>query len=213
MSSNANTIDARQMHANSSSTSAKIPTPQTTLPPSSPIKTTHAIVDVAVFASTNHADPVQVRDGTAHLSFVPIGGTFTSNAAAQAEPTNPSIVDKDGENHAPSPHALSPIPPRSEKSASPSPIPIPPRPQPDNLHRTDSDRRSLFPSPSPGREPNSPEAMSTLWKRVKALSWYHAAHQRQYPGGFSLPGLAKTTIMVKRLTTMTEPPLHKSDFM
>ena len=55
--------------------------------------------------------------------------------------------------------------------------------------------------------------MSTLWKRVKALSRYHAAHQRQYPGGFSLPGLAKTTIMVKRLTTMTEPPLHKSDFM
>jgi len=55
--------------------------------------------------------------------------------------------------------------------------------------------------------------MSTLWRRVKALNRYHAAHQQQYPGGFSLPGLAKTAIMVKKLGKMSEPPQSLVDFM
>ena len=55
--------------------------------------------------------------------------------------------------------------------------------------------------------------MSTLWRWVKALNQYHTAHQRQYPDGFSLPGLAKTAPLIRKLTAMTAPPLHPLEFM
>src|SRR5882757_7480227 len=101
MSNNADALDTQQMHADSSNTSAQIQSSQTALPTSPPNEATDAIVDVAVFAGTTHAAPIQVRDRTAPISFVPIRGTFTNNAdAPQAKPTSPSIIDKDGENHA-----------------------------------------------------------------------------------------------------------------
>ena len=63
------------------------------------------------------------------------------------------------------------------------------------------------------RECHRPEDLLTLWRQVKALDRYHAAHNRQYPSGFSLPGLAKTAPMIKKLTLMAEPPQQESDFM
>src|SRR5712671_5528817 len=88
---NASTIDTQQVHANSSDTATKIPSPQMALPPSTPTKTTDAIIDTAVFAGTTHTAPVQVRDGTTPLSFVPIGGAFTSDAdTPQAKPVTPT---------------------------------------------------------------------------------------------------------------------------
>jgi len=213
MSSNARAIDTQQVYTDGGNTTTEILSPQMTLPANPPDTATHAVVDTAVFAGTTNVKPVQVRDGTAPLSFVPIGGTFTDNAATQAKPTSPSIVDKDGEDHAPSPFALSPILPQSEKSVSPSPIPIPPRPQPSNQSRADSVHSGLLSSPDPDRECHGPEDLSTLWRQVQALEQYHTAHNRQYPGGFSLPGLAKTAPMLTRLTKMPKPPLSSADFM
>jgi len=215
MTSNAGTIDTQQVHADSSHSTTKIQTSQTTLPPIVPAKSTLAAVDVAVFAGTNDANPVQARDRTPALSFVPIGGTFTytNNTTPQTEPMDHPANNEDREDHAPSPLTLSPTSPQPEKSTSLSPIPIPPRPQHNRQSGTDSPRSSMLPGTDPDRERHGQEAMSTLWRRVKALHRYHAAHQRQYPGGFSLPGLAKTTIMVKRLTEMPEPPQSLADFM
>jgi len=110
MPQNANTLDTKQMHADGSDTSAKIQSPQTTLHTNLPDEVTNAIVDAAVFAGTTHAAPIQAGDGTAPLSFVPIGGTFTNSAVApQAKPTSPSATNEDGKNHAPSPLTLSPV--------------------------------------------------------------------------------------------------------
>src|SRR5882757_9250918 len=104
MSNNADTLDTQQVHTDGSNTSAKIQSPQTALPTSSPNEATNTIGNAAVFAGSTHAAPIQVRNGTAPLSFVPIGGTFTNDdVAPQAKPTSPSAIDKDGENHAPSP--------------------------------------------------------------------------------------------------------------
>jgi len=139
---------------------------------------------------------------------------FTNTAAApQTEPIGPSNADKDGEDNAPSPLALSPIPPRSEKSPSPPPLPTPSRPQPSSQSRADSSHSGVLISSGADRECHSPEDLSTLWRQVKALDRYHTAHNRRYPGRFSLPGLAKTTPMIKRLTGMAEPPQHSSNFM
>src|SRR5712672_746794 len=136
MPSNANTIDTQQVLANDSNAPAEIPSSQVSLPTSIPDEATNTVIDTAVFAGTTHAAPVQIRDGTAHLSFVPIGGPFTRDTTTpQTEPTNPSVTNKDRENHAPSPLTLSPNPSQSEKSASPSPIPIPLSPQPDHEPR------------------------------------------------------------------------------
>jgi len=63
------------------------------------------------------------------------------------------------------------------------------------------------------QERHSLEDLSTLWRQVKALDRYHTTHNRQYPGGFSLPGLAKTAPLIKRLTSMAKPPQSLSNFM
>src|SRR5882672_3266887 len=72
---------------------------------------------------------------------------------------------------------------------------------------------SLLSSLDPDRERYSSENLSTLWKRVQALERYHAAHNRQYPGGFSLPGLVKAAHMISKLTKMAGPPSVPADFM
>src|SRR5882672_3323691 len=124
MSQNANTIDAQQMHTDGGNAATEVPSPQATLRTEHADTTTYAVVDAPIFAGTTNKDPVQARDGTAPLSFVPIGGAFTNNATAQTKPTDPSILDKDREDHAPSPLALPSILPQSEENTSPPPIPI-----------------------------------------------------------------------------------------
>src|SRR5712671_6422651 len=213
MPSNASTIDTQQVPANDSNAPTEIPSSQVALPTSVPDEATNTIIDTAVFAGTTHAAPVQVRDGTAPLSFVPIGGTFTKDAATpQTEPTKPSVTNKDGEDHAPSPLALSPIPAQSEKSTSPPPLPTPPRPQPGHESRANSVHSSMLTDPDTNRERDGSEDMSTLWRRIQALKRFHAAHNR-YPGGFSLPGLAKAAPLIARLVKMTKPPHHAADYM
>src|SRR5712671_5492080 len=213
MPSNANTVDTQQVHADNGDAPTEIPSSQTTLPTSIPNETTNTIIDAAVFAGTTHAASVQVRDGTAPLSFVPIGGTFTKDATTpQTESINPSVANKDGKDHAPSPLTLSPIPTQSERSTSPSPLPPPPRPQLSHKPRTNSIHSSLLTDPNTHRERDSSEDMSTLWRRIQALKRFRAAHNR-YPGGFSLPGLAKAAPLIAKLVKMTEPPRHISDYM
>src|SRR5712671_5824310 len=130
MPSDANTVDAQQVPAKGSNAPTEIPSSQAALPTSIPNEATDTIIDTAVFAGTTHATPIQIRDGTAPLSFVPIGGTFTKDATTpQTESISPSVANKDGEDHAPSPVALSPIPTQSERSTSLPPLPTPPRPQ------------------------------------------------------------------------------------
>jgi len=110
MPQDANTLDTQQMHANGSDTSAKIQSPQTTLHANLPDEATNAVVDAAVFAGMTHAASVQAGDGTAPLSFVPIGGMFTNSAVApQAKPISPSAANEGGKDHAPSPLTLSPV--------------------------------------------------------------------------------------------------------
>jgi len=214
MPQDANALDTKQMCADGSNAPTKIQSPQTTLHTDLPNETTDAIIDAAVFAGTTHAAPVQAGDGTTPLSFVPIGGTFIDSAVApQTKPASLSVTNEDGKNHAPLPLTLSLVLPRSEKSASPSPIPIPLRPQPDNQSRANSVHSGLLTSPDPDRERYSTENLSTLWRGVKALKRYHAAHNRQYPGGFSLPGLAKTAPMIQRLAKLPKPPLTSDEFM
>jgi len=213
MSSDASTIDTQQVLADGSNTPAKIPSSQATLPTSIPNEATNTVLDATVFAGTTHAAPAQIRDRTTPLSFVPIGGTFTKDTATpQTEPTNPSVTNKDGENHAPSPLALSPIPAQSEKSASPPPLPTPPRPQPSHKPRANSIHSGVLADPDTNRERDGSEDLPTLWRRIQALKRFRAAHNR-YPGGFSLPGLAKAAPLIARLVKMTEPPRHTADYM
>src|SRR5882672_7546726 len=142
MSQNANPINP-QMPPDNSTSATQIPSPQETLPPCSPVQATPTIVDAAVFAGTRTTGPVQVRDGTPHLSFVPIGGTFSdATTAPQTKPIG--HANKDGENNAPSPLALSPNPPRTEENSSPPPIPIPPRSQSSDQPGTNSVHRSVL---------------------------------------------------------------------
>src|SRR5712672_3795660 len=213
MSNNASAINAQQVPANNSNAPTEIPSSQTALPTGVPNEATHSVVDAAVFAGTTHAAPVQIRDGTTPLSFVPIGGTFTKDATTpQTEPISPSVTNKDGEDHAPSPLTLSPIPMQSERSTSPSPLPTPPRPQLGRKPRTNSIHSSLLADPSTHRERDSSEDLPTLWRRIQALKRFRAAHNR-YPGRFSLPGLAKAAPLIARLVKMTKPPRHASDYM
>src|SRR5712671_6097492 len=213
MPSNASTIDTQQVPANDSNAPTEIPSSQVALPTSVPDEATNTAIDAAIFAGTTHAAPIQIRDGTAPLSFVPIGGTFTKDTATpQTEPTNPSVTNKDGENHAPSPLALSPIPAQSEKSTSPPPLPTPPRPQPGHESRANSVHSSVLTDPDTTRERDGSEDLSTLWRRIQALKRFRAAHNR-YPGGFSLPGLAKAAPMIARLVKMTKPPRSSADYM
>src|SRR5712672_1848800 len=170
MSSNANTIDAQQVLTNSGNAPAKVPSPHATLPTDDPSEATIAVVDATVFAGATHTPPVQIRDGTAPLSLVPIGGAFTKDATTpQTEPISPSVTNKDGEDHAPSPLTLSPIPTQSERSTSPTPLPTPPRPQLSRKPRTNSTHSGLLADPNTHREHNGSEDMSTLWRRVQAL--------------------------------------------
>src|SRR5712671_4923814 len=158
MQNHASTIDAQQVPTNNSNAPAEVPSPQAALPTSIPNEATNAVVDTAVFAGATHAASVQIRDGTAPLSFVPIGGTFTRDTATpQTKPTSPSVTNKDGENHAPSPLALSPIPAQSEKSASPPPLPTPPRPQHGHKSRANSIHSSLLADPDTNRDRDSSE--------------------------------------------------------
>src|SRR5712675_613949 len=213
MPSDADTVDTQQVLADSSNAPAEIPSSQAALPTNIPNAATNTVIDTAVFAGTTHATPVQIRDGTAPLSFVPIGGTFTRDTATpQTEPISPSVTNEDGENHAPSPLALSPIPAQPEKSASPPPLPTPLRPQPGHESRANSVHSSVLADPDTNRERDVPEDMSTLWRRVQALKRFRAAHNR-YPGGFSLPGLAKAAPLIARLVKMTKPPHHAADYM
>jgi len=122
MSSNANTVDPQQVSADDNNTPAKIQSPETTLPPKSPLKDSPAVIDTAIFAGTDSRGPVQVRDGTPRLSFVPIGGALIDDdtaASLQSQPVAYLAAIKDREDNAPSPLTLSPIPLRSEKSTSP----------------------------------------------------------------------------------------------
>jgi len=168
MSRNASPINSQQVHADNGTPTAEVSSPQATLPPSSPVQAIHTLVDAAVFAGSNIAGPIKIRDGTPHISFVPIRGTFTdATIAPQAEPISPA--NKDGKNNAPSPLALSPTPSRTEKSPSPPPIPIPPRSQPGNQPGADSPHRSVLIGADTDRERHSPEDLSTLWRQVKAL--------------------------------------------
>src|SRR5712675_106418 len=57
-------------------TGTKIQSPQMTFPPVTPVKDSPTVVDTAVFAGMSNTGPVQTRDGTPRLSFVPIGGMF-----------------------------------------------------------------------------------------------------------------------------------------
>src|SRR5712671_1436206 len=213
MPSNANTVDTQQVHASGSNAPTEVSSPQTTFSTSIPDEATNAVIDAVVFAGTTHSAPVQARDGTAPLSFVPIGGTFTKDATTpQTESVSPSVTNKDGEDHAPSPLTHSPIPTQSERSTSPTPLPTPPRPQLGHKSRTHSIHGSLLADPDTHREHNGLEDMSTLWRRIQALKRFRAANNR-YPGGFSLPGLAKAAPLIARLVKMTEPPRHPSDYM
>src|SRR5712675_2885899 len=85
---------------------------------------TPAVIDTAVFAGMSSTGPVQVRDGTPRLSFVPVGGAFIdadTAASLQSQPATYLAAVQDGEDNAPSPLTLSPVPPHSEKSSSPVP--------------------------------------------------------------------------------------------
>src|SRR5712675_115081 len=158
MPSDADTVDTQQVLADSSNAPAEIPSSQAALPTNIPNAATNTVIDTAVFAGTTHAAPVQIRDGTAPLSFVPIGGTFTRDTTTpQTEPISPSVTNEDGENHAPSPLALSPIPAQPEKSASPPPLPTPPRPQPGHKSRANSVHSGMLPDPDTRRERNGSE--------------------------------------------------------
>src|SRR5712671_6952774 len=213
MPNNANTVDTQQVRASGNNAPAEIPSSQVALPTSVPNEATNAVIDTAVFAGTTNAAPVQIRDRTAPLSFVPIGGTFTKDTITpQTEPTAPSATNKDGENHASSPLALSPIPAQSEKSTSPPPLPTPPRPQSGHKSWANSAHSSMLADPDTNRERDGSEDLSTLWRRIQALKRFRAAHNR-YPGGFSLPGLAKAAPLIAWLVKMTEPPCHSDDSM
>src|SRR5712675_2461589 len=177
MPSDADTVDTQQVLADSSNAPAEIPSSQAALPTNIPNAATNTVIDTAVFAGTTHATPVQIRDGTAPLSFVPIGGTFTRDTTTpQTEPISPSVTNKDGENHAPSPLALSPIPAPSEKNASLPPLPTPPRPQPGHKSWANSIHSSLLTDPNPDRECDGLEDLPTLWRRIQALKRFRAAH-------------------------------------
>src|SRR5882672_4817683 len=111
MPSNANTVNTQQVLTNSSDTPTEVSSSQATLPTSIPNEATNAVIDTTVFAGTTHAAPVQIRDGTAPLSFVPIGGMFTSDTTTpQTESASPAVTNQDGKNNASSPVALSSIP-------------------------------------------------------------------------------------------------------
>ena len=70
----------------------------------------------------------------------------------------------------------------------------------------------MLTSPGTARERDSLEDLSTLWRRIQALKRFRAAHN-WYPGGFSLPGLAKAAPLIARLVKMTEPPRSPADYM
>src|SRR5712671_1748370 len=216
MSNNADTLKTQQVSTNNSNPTAKVQSPQMAFPPVTPVKDSPTVINTAVFAGMSSMGPVQVRDGTPCLSFVPVGGTFIDAdtiASLQSQPAAYLATIKDGENNAPSPLTLSPIPPCSEKSASPIPLPIPPRPQTDNRSGASSTNNSVLTSADPDRDHYSRKTLLTLWKRVKALGRYHAEHGRCYPGGFSLPGLSKTAVMIQELNAMPNPPESLAKFM
>src|SRR5712671_2564149 len=117
MSDNANTVNTQQVPTDNSNPAAKVQSPQAAFPPVTPIKDSPTVIDTAVFAGTSSTGPVQVRDRTPHLSFVPIRGAFIDAdtiALLQSQPAAYLTTIKDGENNAPSPLSLSPIPPHSE---------------------------------------------------------------------------------------------------
>jgi len=135
MSNNASTINTQQVSTDNSNSATKVQSPQVAFPPITPFKDSPAVVDTAVFTGMSSTGPIQVRDGTPHLSFVPIRGAFIDAdtiASLQSQPAAYLAAIKDGKDNALSPLSLSPVPPHSEKSASPSLLPIPPRPQADN---------------------------------------------------------------------------------
>src|SRR5712675_1680152 len=120
------------------------------------------VLNTVVFAGTSSTGPVQAGDGTPRLSFVPIGGAFIDAdtiASLQSQPVAYLAAIKDGENNAPSPLTLSPVPPRSEKSASPIPLPIPPRPQTDNHSGATSADSGVLTSADPDRDCYSHETL------------------------------------------------------
>src|SRR5712671_2017234 len=78
--------------------------------------------------------------------------------------------------------------------------------------RSSSAGDSVLTRADPDRDRYSPETLLTLWERVKALGRYHTEHG-QYPGGFSLPGLSKTAVMIRELRAASDPPENLSDFM
>jgi len=131
MSSNADTINTQQVSTDNSNTTTKVQSPQAVFPPVTPIKDSPVVIDTAVFTGTSSTGPIQVRDGTPRLSFVPVGGAFIDAdtiTSLQSQPAAYLAAIKDGEDNAPLPLTLSLIPPCSEKSTSPIPLPIPPRP-------------------------------------------------------------------------------------
>src|SRR5712675_1831176 len=215
MSSNANTVNTQQVSTGNNNTTTKIQSSQATFPPVTPVKDSPAVIDAAIFAGTSSTGPIQVRDGTPRLAFVPLRGAFIDAdtiASLQSQPTTYLAAIKDGENNAPSPLTLSPVPPRSEKSTSPVPLPIPPRPQADNRSGASSANDSVLTSADPDRDRYSSETLLTLWRQVKALGKYHTEHRR-YPGGFSLPGLSKTAAMIRILNDLPKTPENLVDFM
>jgi len=218
MSPNANTTDKQQMstHNSHANSTTEIPSTEVTLSTVAPSKDDPIVLDATVFAGTNTMGPVQTRDGTPHLSFVPIGGTFVTDNKDDPPPTQPKehpTTNKEGGDNAPTPLSLSPIPPHSEKSTSPTPLPIPPRPQNPRHPGTDSDHDSTLTSHDPDRDRYSPKTLLRLWRRVKALKQYYTEHHRHYPSGFSLPGLSKTAVMIKELDEASEPPENLANFM
>jgi len=156
MSDNANTIEQQQVQPiDNVNTAAKVQSPQVAFPPVTPIKDSPVVIDTTVFAGTSSMGPIQVRDRTPCLSFVPIGGTFINAdtiTSLQSQPVAYLAAIKDGENNAPLPLTLSPIPPCSEKSASPIPLPIPLRPQTDNRSGASSANDSVLTSTDPDRD-------------------------------------------------------------
>jgi len=217
MSSNANTVQQQQMQPiNNGNPAAKVQSPQVAFPPVTPIKDSPTVVDATVFTGTSSTGPIQVRDGTPRLSFVPIGGAFIDTntiTSLQGQPVAYLTAIKDGEDNAPLPLTLSPVPLCSEKSALPSPLSIPLRPQTDNHSGASSAHDSVLTSADPDRDCYSHETLLTLWKWVKALGWYHTEHGQCYPGGFSLPGLSKTAVMIRELNAVPNPPENLADFM
>jgi len=205
--------------SDASTSELEVPRSQDPLPETAPTLTSTCLqhtptVDASVFAGTTQFSPIlNPGTGVSHLTFVPLGGTFTlanpppivqSQSPAATIPTNHiPIIREPTPSATPSSSTVEP----PAQSATTPPLPPPRNPSLSRVSRIATGR------PGDLGDRIDPQQLEILWRRAKAATAFYWAWGQRFPSQLGQVTINHARTMIKELDELDAPPTTLRDFM